>query len=68
MKWTIVGFKHPEELKSLVYKQEILEKTLLRTIEEGIRKGCNLFSIRGGGIKKEKGNNVLDYLKEGESK
>ena len=68
MKWTIVGFNHPEELKSLIYKQEILEKTLLRSIEEGIRKGCNLFSIRGSGIKRNKGKNVLDYLKEGESK
>ena len=47
IKWTIVGFNHPEEGKSLVYKQNILQKTLIKTIEEGIEKGCNLFSIRG---------------------
>ena len=45
--WIIVGFKHPDETQSLVYKKCKLPETLLRYIQEGIDKGCNLFSIRG---------------------
>lgn len=47
MKWIIVGFKHPNKSKSIVYKQMITKDTLLKTIEKGIEDGCNLFSIRG---------------------
>jgi len=47
MKRRIVGFKHPEKEKSLIYFQNLTDYTLLRAIERGIRDGCNLFSIRG---------------------
>lgn len=46
-KWIIVGFSHPNESQSIIYKKCKQTKTLLRYIEEGIAKGCNLFSIRG---------------------
>uniref|UniRef100_A0A6M3XDJ9 Uncharacterized protein n=1 Tax=viral metagenome TaxID=1070528 RepID=A0A6M3XDJ9_9ZZZZ len=47
MKWIIVGFKHPDQKKSIIYKQNISSETLLKSIEEGIDLGCNIFSIRG---------------------
>lgn len=47
MKWIIVGFNHPILNKSLIYKQNIKEETMIKAIKEGIEKGCNLFSIRG---------------------
>jgi len=47
MKWRIVGFNHPEEEKSLIYKQNLKHDQLLNAITKGIEKGCNLFSIRG---------------------
>lgn len=47
MKWVIVGFDHPYTRKSLVYKQNILENTLIKTLMHGIEQGCNIFSIRG---------------------
>jgi hypothetical protein len=46
-KWIIVGFQHPNESQSLIYKKCKLAETLLRYVQEGIDKGCNLFSIRG---------------------
>lgn len=46
-KWTIVGFNHPDHRKSIIYKQNILHNTLIRALEEGIERGCNIFSIRG---------------------
>lgn len=45
--WVIVGFVHPNESQSLIYKKCKRTETLLRYVEEGINKGCNLFSIRG---------------------
>ena len=47
MKWRIVGFKHPEKEHSLIYKQNLSDEGLEKAIKEGIKKGCNLFSIRG---------------------
>lgn len=47
MKWRIVGFNHPSEEKSLVYRQNLSDEQLIETIKKGIEKGCNLFSIRG---------------------
>jgi len=47
MRWRIVGFKHPQNEKSLVYKQNLTDAQLISAIEQGIQKGCNLFSIRG---------------------
>lgn len=46
-KWVIVGFSHPQEGRSLLYKSCKRVETLLRYVQEGIEKGCNLFSIRG---------------------
>lgn len=47
MKWRIVGFKHPDKENSLIYYQNLTDRGLLKAIEKGIEKGCNLFSIRG---------------------
>ena len=47
MKWRIVGFNHPKNEKSLIYKQNLTDEQLLNAIKKGIQKGCNLFSIRG---------------------
>lgn len=55
--WIIVGFKHPEESQSLIYKRGIRRlETLYAAIEAGINQGCNLFSIRGIEIKESKGS------------
>ena len=47
MKWRIVGFNHPEQEKSIIYKQGLSDERLLKAVRDGIEKGCNLFSIRG---------------------
>ena len=47
MKWRIVGFYHPKQEKSVVYRQGLNEAQLIETIKKGIENGCNLFSIRG---------------------
>ena len=47
MKWRIVGFYHPKQEKSVVYRQGLNDAQLIETIEKGIENGCNLFSIRG---------------------
>lgn len=47
MKWRVVGFKHPDKEKSLIYYQNLSDESLQRAISKGIEKGCNLFSIRG---------------------
>lgn len=47
MKWRIVGFEHPEKEKSLLYLQNLNDEQLLKAISSGIKRGCNLFSIRG---------------------
>lgn len=47
MKWRIVGFKHPPVEKSLIYMQGLTDEQLIKAIQKGIKKGCNLFSIRG---------------------
>lgn len=62
MKWIIVGFKHPSEKKSLIYKQNISSETLLKSIEEGIEKGCNVFSIRGFEEEGKQTNITLDGM------
>lgn len=46
-KWRIVGFKHPEKQRSLIYRQNLNEEQLVNAIIKGINEGCNLFSIRG---------------------
>jgi hypothetical protein len=46
-KWRIVGFNHPDNERSLVYRQNLTEDQLIKVIKKGIEKGCNLFSIRG---------------------
>lgn len=47
MKWTIVAFDHPEHSKSVLYRQGMTDKGLLKAIETAISKGANLMSIRG---------------------
>ena len=47
MKWRIVGFDHPKEERSLVYRQGLTTERLIEVIKKGISEGCNLFSIRG---------------------
>ena len=47
MRWRIVGFNHPFQEKSLIYKQNLTDEQLIEAIKQGIAKGCNLFSIRG---------------------
>lgn len=47
MKWRIVGFNHPKEEKSIVYRQGLTDEQLIQTVKMGIIKRCNLFSIRG---------------------
>ena len=45
--WAIVAFKHPEQGKSLLYRQKILGKeALLRAVEKAYDLGANLMSIR----------------------
>ena len=47
LKWRIVGFNHPEQEKSLIYLQNLNDERLLKAVEIGIKRGCNVFSIRG---------------------
>ena len=47
MKWRIVGFNHPHQKKSIIYKQDLSDEQLIEALKQGIKKGCNLFSIRG---------------------
>lgn len=47
MRWRIVGFKHPQDEISRLYKSCASDKDLIITLEIGIQKGRNLFSIRG---------------------
>lgn len=47
MKWRIVAFNHPEEEKSVVYRQNINDEKLLDLVKSAIEKGANLMSIRG---------------------
>lgn len=47
LKWRIVGFKHPEREKSIIYLQGLNDEQLIKAIQKGIKNGCNLFSIRG---------------------
>ena len=47
MKWRVVGFKHPKDDNSRIYRKCNTDKEMLRVIERGIVLGCNLFSIRG---------------------
>ena len=45
--WAIVAFKHPQQGKSLLYRQKIVGKTkLLRAVEKAYDLGANLMSIR----------------------
>ncbi len=45
MKWTIVAFKHPEDQKSVYYRQNVVDLDV--AIAKAIKKGANLISIRG---------------------
>ena len=45
--WIIVGFNHPSLRRSRVYRQDLDADTLHRALDDGIAKGCNVFSIRG---------------------
>lgn len=45
--WRVVAFIHPDVEKSVLYRQNIASDYLLKTIEEGIARGANIFSIRG---------------------
>ena len=47
MKWIIVAFNHPDNSKSVIYRQNISEEQLIKTIYEAIGNGANLMSIRG---------------------
>jgi hypothetical protein len=47
MKWRIVGFNHPGDEHSLIYKQNLSDEKLIEAIRLGIVRECNLFSIRG---------------------
>ena len=44
-RWVLVAFKHPEEQKSVYYRQNIVD--LLLAVQLAIDKGANLMSIRG---------------------
>lgn len=44
--WAIVAFKHPEQGKSLLYRQKLTFEGLLRAIEKAHDLGANLMSIR----------------------
>ena len=47
MRWRLVGFKHPEDEMSRLYKHCSFDEDLVKSIKKGIEIGCNLFSIRG---------------------
>ena len=47
MKWRIVAFNHPEEEKSVVYRQNVSNEKLVDLVRLAIEKGANLMSIRG---------------------
>jgi len=49
MKYILTGFKYKNMKKQkLIYKENISSSDiLLKSIYEGIEKGCNVFSIRG---------------------
>ena len=52
-KWRIVGFKHPEDEKSRIYKQNLGDEGLINAVQLGVARGCNLFSIRGFKVDEE---------------
>ena len=58
--WIMVGFKHPDEKKSLIYKYCKNDTELLKEIKKGIKKGCNIFSIRG--FEKEGNVTILPFI------
>jgi len=39
MKWRVVGFNHPLQEKSVVYRQGLNEAQLIETIRKGIENG-----------------------------
>ncbi len=47
MKWSIVAFNHPEESRSVLYRQDLDFERLLHAVEAARLKGANLMSIRG---------------------
>ena len=44
-RWTLVAFKHPDEQKSVMYRQNIVN--LLHAVAQAVAAGANLMSIRG---------------------
>jgi hypothetical protein len=47
MKFTIVAFKHPDESKSVLYRQNLTLEGLKKAIDDAVAHGANLMSIRG---------------------
>lgn len=43
--WVLVAFNHPEQQKSVYYRQNIVD--LVHAVKTAIEKGANLMSIRG---------------------
>jgi len=47
MKWRIVAFNHPDEEKSIIYRQNVSDEKLVELVKAAIENGANLMSIRG---------------------
>ncbi len=47
MKWVVVAFKHPEQKRSVLYRQNIPDISLIDVVHEAKSRGANLMSIRG---------------------
>ena len=47
VRWALVSFNHPLQSKSVTYRQDLTEKSLIVALERAIEKGANLVSIRG---------------------
>ncbi len=48
MRWVVVAFDHPGQVRSLVYRQDVQgTAALLKAVETAAEKGANLLSIRG---------------------
>ncbi len=47
MKWTLVAFNHPDDNKSIAYRQGLDFRQLIAAMGRAVEEGANLFSIRG---------------------
>lgn len=61
-RWTLVAFKHPDEQKSIHYRQNIVD--IVHAVKVAVIKGANLMSIRGFDIRVEYGDKF--ELEEGQ--